>query len=321
MLTAVAARPMWTWARAVLGVSILALLMWRLGTGPFLAGVRSIDHAALAVAGALGAVSTACCAWRWRLVAGGLGVDLPMREAVAACYRAQFLNMTLPGGVVGDVHRAVRHGRDLGDVGLGVRAVVLERVAGHLVQLVLAAVVLAAFPSPVRSHLPKAAVIFAAVAFVVVVLAMALSHGERLRWVTAVARAWSRMRLRQLTPRLWAAVGATSAVVLAGQLATFVLAARVAGSAAPVGLLVPLTLFSLMAMVVPMHLAGWGLREGAAAWVFGAAGLGATQGVATAVTYGVLTLAAGLPGAAVLLFGWIGRRPPVVALAQGETHG
>ena len=51
-----------------------------------------------------------------------------MGDAVAAYYRSQFLNVTLPGGVVGDVHRAVRHGVDIGDVGLGVRAAVLGPV-------------------------------------------------------------------------------------------------------------------------------------------------------------------------------------------------
>jgi hypothetical protein len=38
-----------------------------------------------------------------------------------------------------------------------------------------------------------------------------------------------------------------------------------------------------------------------AAWAFGAAGLTATQGVATAVVYGALVLVASLPGAAVLV--------------------
>jgi hypothetical protein len=42
--------------------------------------------------------------------------------------------------------------------------------------------------------------------------------------------------------------------------------------------------------------------------VFGAAGLGAEQGVATAVVYGVMVLVASLPGAAVLVVAWF-RRP------------
>jgi hypothetical protein len=45
--------------------------------------------------------------------------------------------------------------------------------------------------------------------------------------------------------------------------------------------------------------------------VFGAAGLGAGQGVATAVVYGVMVLVASLPGAIVLVAVWLRRdRPP-----------
>ena len=71
----------------------------------------------------------------------------------------------------------------------------------------------------------------------------------------------------------------------------------------------PLALLVLLAMALPLNIAGWGPREGVAAWAFGAAGLTAAQGVATAVTYGVLVLVASLPGAGVLVAGWIGRQP------------
>ena len=65
------------------------------------------------------AVTTVACAWRWHLVARGLGVEIALPAAVAACYRAQFLNTVLPGGVLGDVHRGVVHGRDAGETGRG----------------------------------------------------------------------------------------------------------------------------------------------------------------------------------------------------------
>lgn len=104
-----------------------------------------------------------------------------------------------------------------------------------------------------------------------------------------------------------------TAVILGGNLATFVVAARVAGVSAPTVLLVPLTLLSLLAMVLPLSIAGWGPREGVAAAAFAAAGLTASQGLAAAVVYGVLTLAATLPGAAVLVVGWIVRQRRVRA--------
>jgi hypothetical protein len=70
--------------------------------------------------------------------------------------------------------------------------------------------------------------------------------------------------------------------------------------------MLPLALLVMLAMALP-SVGGWGLREGAAAWAFGAAGLDAGQGVETAVVYGVIVLVASLPGAAVLMLEWFGR--------------
>jgi hypothetical protein len=72
--------------------------------------------------------------------------------------------------------------------------------------------------------------------------------------------------------------------------------------------MVPLALLVMLAMVLP-NIAGWGPREGVTAWAFGAAGLGAAQGVSTAVVFGVMTLVASLPGAVVLVVVWLRRNP------------
>jgi hypothetical protein len=64
-----------------------------------------------------------------------------------------------------------------------------------------------------------------------------------------------------------------------------------------------------MAMVLP-NIGGWGPREGVAAWVFGAAGLGAGRGVATAVVYGIMVFVACLPGAVILVASWFRRTRP-----------
>jgi hypothetical protein len=68
--------------------------------------------------------------------------------------------------------------------------------------------------------------------------------------------------------------------------------------------MLPIAFLVMAAMVLP-NVGGWGPREGGAAWLFGAAGLGAQQGVATAVVYGVMVLVASLPGAAVLAGAWL----------------
>ena len=233
----------WRWVRPLGGAAILAALVVGLGAGPVLDALRATDAGALAVGAAVAAATTACAAWRWRLVARRLGVELSMPSAVAGCYRAQFLNVTLPGGVLGDVGRGVSHGRAVDDVGRGLRAVAWERTCG---QVVLIATTVA----------------------VIVVASLA---------------------------------------VVAGHVATFVVAARTVGVRLEVVELVPVALLVLVVGAVPLNLAGWGPREGAAAWAFAAAGLGAAQGLAVAVAYGTIVLVATLPGALLLLVGRSGR--------------
>ncbi len=310
---------------AVAGTVILAVLLWRLGTGAFVDGLRRIDGPTLLAALGLGLLTTVFSAWRWCLVARGLRIRLPLGRAVADYYRSLFLNAALPGGVLGDVHRAVRHGRTSGDVGRGVRAVVLERVAGQVVLIAVGVLLLLAHPAVALEQTgrvaariagsPGAVTAVAVVAAGVVALLVRRRRGaagpSRGRWALRGALAEARRGL--LARGSWPGVAVASVVVLAGHVATFLLAARAAGSTAPVAVLVPLLVLALIAMALPLNVGGWGPREGVTAWAFGAAGLGAGQGLSVAVVYGVLTFAASLPGVAVLIGQWAAglRRPQV----------
>ncbi len=176
----------WTtrvWVRWVASGVTLGILVWRLGASPFLDGVRKVDARALAAAAGLVAATTVCSAWRWKTVARSLGVDLPLPAAVAAYYRALFLNVTLPGGVVGDVYRGVSHGREVRNVGQAMRAVVWERFAGQVVQVALTVAVLFALPSPVRSYMPLVAIGVMALVGSVVLLVRVRPDAERSAWV------------------------------------------------------------------------------------------------------------------------------------------
>jgi glycosyltransferase 2 family protein len=319
-----------TWTRLAAAGAILAVLVWRLGTGPFLAGLDRVDARALTVAVLVTAVTTVCSAWRWRLVARGLGVDVPLRSAVAAYYRSQLLNTLLPGGVVGDVHRGVSHGRQVGDVGGGVRSVGWERAAGQVVQVALTVVVLLILPSPVQAASPVAAATLVVLAGTVALWLRlhprsGLVDGSgRSRVARTVRTVRSDLRHGLFARRSWPGVAAASAVVVVGHTAAFVVAARTAGVTAPLPRLLPLALLVLAAMSVPTSIGGWGPREGAAAAAFAAAGLGAATGVVTAVVYGVMVTVSVLPGLLVVAAAAHVRRPAVrlePALAVGNPGG
>jgi uncharacterized membrane protein YbhN (UPF0104 family) len=288
---------------------VFGVLVWRLGTGPFLSGLRSVSAGALAAAAGLAVLTTLSSAWRWRTVARGLGLDLSLPAAVAAYYRSLFLNLALPGGIGGDIHRGVSHGRDVSDVGRALRSVAWERLAGQVVQVLLAAIVLLALPSPVHSFMPPAVVALGVALFAIVLMARARPDRVPAWWTRVRSQAAGDIRNGLLAHRAWLNISLASVVVVGGHAVTFLIAARTAGTTAPLSQMLPIALLVMVVTAVP-SIGGWGPREGAAAWVFGAAGLGARHGVATGVAYGVMMLGASLPGAGVLVVAWFRRNRP-----------
>ncbi|GAB2997740.1 hypothetical protein GCM10017788_26640 [Amycolatopsis acidiphila] len=294
---------LWPWLRLLISAAILGVLVWRLGTGAFLDGLRVIDGRSLAAALAIGLLTTVAGAWRWCLVARSLGLPLKLGEAVGDYYRALLLNAVLPAGVLGDVHRAVSHGQQSGDLGRGVRAVFLERFAGQLVLIAVAVVVLLADPGLAGVLVPGRGVVLGVAGVLVAVAALACwarwGHGAapiRRRIVTTFADA----RLGLLGRATLPGITLLSALTVVGHVTMYVVAIRAAGVTAPVAQLVPLIVLTLLVMGLPVNIGGYGPREAFAAVAFGAAGLGAAQGVTAAVVYGVLALVAALPGAVVL---------------------
>ncbi len=287
------------WGRRAGGLAVLGVVVARVGTGPFRTGLRSIDVGAVVAAVLITAVTTVASAWRWRIVARGLGIDLPLGSAVAAYYRSQFLNATLPLGVLGDVDRAVRSGRTTGDVGRGIRAVVWERTAGQVVQASLASIVLVAVDSPLHKGIPLV-VIGVVIGIGTALIAASAVLGDHVPRFVARVRADGRAGL--LARSAWPRVVLASTLVVVGHVAVFVVAARGIGSFG-LATLLPLALIVLLASAIPLNIAGWGPREGVAAWAFAAAGLGSGVGVATATAFGLLALIGVSPGAVVLLWG------------------
>ncbi|QFU86970.1 lysylphosphatidylglycerol synthase transmembrane domain-containing protein [Amycolatopsis sp. YIM 10] len=303
-------RLLWSWLRLLAGVGIIGFLCWQLGTGALLDGLRAVNLPAVAAALGVGLLTTVFSAARWVLIARRLGLRLPLGEAVAAYYRALFLNVALPGGVLGDVHRAVRHGKDEGDLGRGVRAVVLERTGGQVVLIAAGIAVLSAQPTlvPEQAREVITTIGLALVPVAIGLLAVAPAVARRWadsgsKWRRGVAVTVADVRTGLLSAKAWPGVFVLSAAALAGHLALFLVAARVAGTDASIAQLLPIFLLALLAMGLPINVGGWGPREGVTALSFGAAGLGAAQGLTVAVVYGLLSAVASLPGAGVLVFG------------------
>lgn len=272
--------------------------------------LRNLSPGWVVLALLLSVVQVTVSAWRWKFTAARLGMRLPFRRALTEYYLAGFLNQVLPGGVVGDITRAWRHAGQDAPTGRAIRAVILERASG---QIIMTAVALASAGLILARVMETGAaeeegmvllqwLLTAAVTAVVVAAAGVVAY----RFLQRRFRAEIRRAL--LAPRALPIQLGSSALVVATYLAVYLAAARALGVDTPTIVLLPLVAPVLVAMLIPVTVAGWGVREGAAALIWAAVGLSASEGVAISVAYGLLVLLSALPGALVLLWSPLGRR-------------
>lgn len=286
------------------GAAVVVATALVVGVGPFVRGIAAVSPAAVVAALAIIAGATAAAAWRWRVVAAGFGLPLPWRDAFGAYYRSQFLNSVLPGGVVGDVHRAYTHGRPHEQVGAAARAVAAERVFGQVVQLTLTLAVV----MPLAALRPEWASPLAPLLWGAGALAGIVALGVGIAAVVPRSRRLLQREYRMLRPLLvrpatLAAIVVASLTVIAAHVSLFMVAAAATGVTTDPRGLVAAALVVLAASALPINVGGWGPREAAAGAAFALAGLGGAAGVATSTAFGVLALLAVVPGAFVLLAG------------------
>jgi len=299
-----------TWVRttirfAVGGIVLIAVIA-HVGTGPVVRGIVSVDARTISAALVLAAIATAAAAWRWRLIAIRLGVDLSWPSAIGMYYRSQFLNSVLPGGVAGDVHRAVAHGQRAVNLKQSARAVAIERTSGQAVQLALTVMILACVGAQFTGPILAAVSLGLGVVFCAVAAAAAASRRVR----AALRREARELRAGLGSVRTAGQVALASVVVVACHVATFTIAIAAVGVDVPLMRMLPLALVVLLGASVPLNIGGWGPREGVAGWAFAVAGFGASAGVAASTLFGVLAFIAVAPGAVIALVWAVRDRTP-----------
>ncbi|WP_417566862.1 lysylphosphatidylglycerol synthase transmembrane domain-containing protein [Marinobacter sp.] len=300
-------------ARWLFTALLVGLVVWSVDGSALWQELGRISPFVLLPAFALTVLQVALSAWRWRYTVERLGLSLPLSAAIREYYLATFLNQVLPGGVLGDVNRAWRHGREAGERLSAMHGVAIERLSGQLV-LALAVVVSVSWLFQAGQFAPRAIEnglwVVTGIAFLAFTAWAALRtglSGGLLKGLADYLRLLRRDLFQSLLrwPVLPVQIG-SSLLVLASYLGVFLCLAWGAGylnSLEAAAVIVALGSILLLSMVIPLTLAGWGIREGAAAVVWPMVGLPAEQGVALSVGYGALVLVSSLPGMVFIVVG------------------
>lgn len=306
-------------ARVAASLAVLATVALAVGSGEMLSRLLEADPALLAAAFLALNVQTLLCACRWRLTAARVGQHIRIHDAVIEYYFGQLVNQVVPGGVVGDFGRAVRS-RHSGGLILAGQAVALERLSGQLALGavgIMAITVTAIVPGGLRWPPAVGVCILAAVMALLLMRSLSRSRFLRERVPTFIARvahlAWEALaapdvRFRQIALSLGTAFC---------NIVAFALCAWATGTDLPLGAAAALVPLILVAMLIPVGIAGWGFREGAAAALLPLAGASAGAGAAASVAFGAMLLASSVPGLIPVVLG--PRRDPRCS-ARGDAQ-
>lgn len=315
-------------AKLAVKICISALLIWLLlqsfDTGGLIERLGNVSLYGPALAALMLFALSAAQAWRWTWVVRAFGESIGFWKSWEIVLIGLFFNQTLPSSVGGDAARIWRVYREGFELAHAIHSVVLDRLAALVALLLMVLLSL-----PVISELVGGGTAFwavaglAAVGLVGCVLLLYLPHlpgrllPNRLR--AAASRFSSDARSLFLRAGYALPVLLISACIhVFVALTVFVLARTMdihVDALACIVLIPPVILISM----IPVTIAGWGLREGAMVSALGFVGVPAQEAFLLSVVFGLVVMAVGMPGGVVWLA--TGRRKPRTVHLSDITAG
>jgi uncharacterized membrane protein YbhN (UPF0104 family) len=220
-----------------------------------------------------------------------------------------FFNQVLPSGVGGDAVRAWRcHQLGIG-AAAAIRSLVLDRVSGYSVVIVLFAAGLPVLLHTLPDARQRCGVILllgAALCGLFVFFLMDYLPRRLLRFrlvseLAALSREGRRLCSR---PGRLAALLGLAAITMGLTILAFMLVADSLGVDLPFGSWVVVVPPVSLIQLVPVSLAGWGVRELGFVVVLAGFGIPVEAALATSLLVGFCMIAVGLPGGLLWLTGW-----------------
>ncbi len=288
--------------------AVLVIIARRQGIDALAERARSLAVLPLVAAVGLQLASVGFSVLRWRVLLRAQGLELPLPRLARSFFVGRFYGVFTPSTAGLDVYRAVDVGRATGEGVRSAAAIVVEKLCGLLS---LAIVTFLLLPFGGARWLGREAILVAALVGLAALAGLALLRRPRL-FAPFVARLPSRVRpkvedaVRTVTERPLGALDTARALALGGA-AHVCMSSVYAATGLALGLEVGVAELLLVgnaiiaATLVPVSVAGVGVREGTAVALLGAVGVSPADALLVAVLGFLATQPPALVGGAIQL--------------------
>jgi glycosyltransferase 2 family protein len=311
-------------AKATISGLLLYLALNLVNLGTVAARLRQIKPEWVALSVLVLGVQMILLTVRWKRLVVHCGADLSLARLFRFTVIAAFFNQTLPSSVGGDAMRIWLLGKQ-SNWRVASYSVLLDRVIGVVALAIIVALCLPWTFQLVHDPVGRSAL-------------LVIGLGSIVGWCVFLALGWQRLHiLQRWTPTRHLAATATVAADIL----------RSPGAVVPIFLLSELihvltalaawcvahsidadlsflnALFLVLPVVlvavVPISIAGWGVREGAMVAAFAYAGLPQSDGLLVSILFGVSYLVLGALGGLVWVFN--SQQPDVSVVSDSVTRG
>lgn len=288
----------------------VALLWWlstRVDLGDAVAALGRFDPAIVAAALLLAFVQVAVAGWRFVLVVGLCGSRIGPGFALRATLVGGFFSQLLVTFISGDAIRAWLLSRRGVALGRAVEAALLDRVIGVIALTLLILVGFAQFLALLPNEtLQISAILLLAAAWGAALLFLALGRAGdlcdrllgRWPWLASLAATGRHLFTDARAAGLALALGL---VIHLLSVAIFILLFQALDLPISAWLCLAVVPMVMLITMIPLSVAGWGLREGAMVVAFAGLDLPDSDILAASIAFGLMILAANLPGAGLWL--------------------
>ncbi|MCI0562073.1 MAG: flippase-like domain-containing protein [Nitrososphaera sp.] len=303
--------------KAFISIFLIYYILSNVEGKEVVASIGAISTATVLISSGFLVVQTLVLALRWYMVAAAIGALLGYREVISFTFMGVFFNQVLPTSFGGDAVRIWRAYRDGVSLTGAINSVVLERISGTIVLFLLGSLSVLFLQDHITDPALRAGFV-AALPIALIALAV-LMFADRIPFLpTSIRRVVQNAQFAADSRRVFFDKSTMSILFVASLVSHFLaaIAAYVIASGLeltlPVWEFIPYMFLVSIVVLLPVSVAGWGVRESAMVIILGFAGVVPEKAFAISVLLGIIMLIAGFPGGVL----WLLWRPKPPADCQ-----
>ncbi len=241
--------------------------------------------------------------WRWQIIAHICNIQYRLRDAVELCFIGTFFNQMLLSSIGGDAVRVYRLYRNGFSISKSFNSILLDRIMAVFALVLLSIIgftILGWSTMPMElSGILLAIVVLALAGLVVLLFAdrIPLPHSiSHLRLISSLIQISADARHLLLSPVEIIKVSVASIIVQIAASTAFWLLGYYVGLNVDFFMCIAIFPLAMTLTILPISVAGWGVREGAIVMAFNLVGGNSAEALITSILFGLATAIAALPG-------------------------